>query len=70
MKKSIYNQKWKVAKCNAENCWCRLIVLPSYDPKTSRLEDCVIDAGEVSAKLVKYIVKLHNDELKKKVENE
>ncbi len=65
-KPDIYQQKWKIVKCRSKNCWCRLVVLPSYNSKTDLLDDCVILGGCVETELAKYIVKLHNKNLKGK----
>lgn len=69
-KKSIYKQFWKVAKCSTSGCWCRMIVLPSYDPHTDKLEDCVIKAGAVKIKLARYIVRLHNMRLSESLQED
>lgn len=65
-KKSVYNQKWKAVSCGVKDCWCRMIVLPSWSKEVDDLEDCVIAGGEVNAKMAKYITKLHNNKLKEK----
>ncbi len=63
--KSTYKQKWKVVKCGVKDCGCRMIVLPSYNSKKDKLEDCIILAGDIGVKFARYITKLHNAELKK-----
>lgn len=65
MGRSIYKRKWYVQKCRVPDCWCRMIVLSSYSPATSRLDDCVVCAGELTEDLAHHIVNLHNQTLKR-----
>lgn len=62
--KSTYKQKWKVIKCGVKDCGCRMIVLPSYNSKEDKLEDCIISAGDIGVNFARYVVKLHNAEIK------
>jgi len=69
MRRSIYKRKWYVQKCGteieSEPCWCRMIVISSYNEIKDDIEDCVVCAGELNEKLANHIVKVHNDSLKK-----
>jgi len=62
-RKSIYKQKWRVVECGSEDCWCRMVVTPSWARDNDVMEACIIGAGEIDTRLAKYIAKLHNKEL-------
>ena len=73
--KSVYKQEWKVIECGTQdNCWCRVIVLKSlkkYDPDDENNDDSiVVGPGMIVSKFAKYVVKLHNAEIKRKLKGE
>ena len=65
-KKSIYKQKWRVVECGVTeyDCWCRMVVLPSWTKETDDMDDCVVPAGCLSKGVARYLVKLHNKVVK------
>ncbi|HUS49548.1 MAG TPA: hypothetical protein VMZ91_05250 [Candidatus Paceibacterota bacterium] len=70
--KSIFKQEWKVVECGTQDkCWCRVIVLKSlkkYDFNDENNEDSiVVGPGMIESKFAKYVVKLHNVEIKRKL---
>ncbi len=67
--KAMMSTPWKAMVCTqGTDCWCR-IVTPrkniTYDWKGSEEEMYVAASGTLDKKTAKYIVKLHNDNLKK-----
>ena len=67
MKKSNFKKKWKIATCtDGADCWCRLIVTEDYKKaEDDNMNDCITYAGKITKRLAQYIVKLHNEELKR-----
>lgn len=71
----IIASPWKVCKCTkGESCWCRIIkttkkITSHYeiqgDQMTNTEYATVVTSGTVQADVAKYIVKLHNENLKK-----
>lgn len=70
--KSIYKKEWKVVKCDAsDDCWCGVIVLKSLKKYNEDVNDknIIIDPGWITKEFAKYVVKLHNAEIKRQNKN-
>jgi len=71
--KSIFKQEWKVVECGTQDkCWCRMIVLKTlkkYDPDDDNEDSIVIEMGMIDSYIAKYVVKLHNAEIKRQNKN-
>ena len=69
--KSIFKQEWKVVECGTQDkCWCRMIVLKTlkkYDPDDDNEDSIVVGPGTIESKFAKYVVKLHNAEIKRQI---
>ena len=70
--KSVFKQEWKVVECGTQdNCWCRMIVLKSLKEYNEDVNDnkVIIDPGWITKEFAKYVVKLHNAEIKRQNKN-
>ena len=66
MEKNNFKKRWKTATCeDGAKCWCRLIVTEDYKKVKDDMGDCITYAGHINKKVAQYLVKLHNEELKR-----
>ena len=72
--KSGYKKEWKVVECGtSKDCWCGVIVLKSlkkYNHEDENDKNVIIDPGWITKEFAKYVVKLHNAEIKRKLKGE
>jgi hypothetical protein len=68
--KDILESKWRFQKCTAKDCWCGLIItndkIDFGIDKEPPEQYFVAHAACLDKDIAKYIIKLHNKNLKEK----